>query len=64
MSKKPVIDRESCIGCTLCTQIAPNTFKMMDDGKADVIAPFGDGEEQIQQAIDSCPVASIKWIEE
>ena len=63
MAKIPHINSDLCIGCTLCTQICPNTCKMDDNGKAKVINPTGDSEEKIQQAIDSCPVKAIVWKE-
>ena len=61
--KKPVVDQNVCTGCTLCTQIAENTFRMNDDGLAEVFAPQGDEEQTIQEAMDSCPVNCISWEE-
>ena len=58
--KKTVyVDQGVCIGCTLCTQIAPEVFEMSDDGKSHVKNANGDSEEKIQQSIDSCPVKCI-----
>ncbi|OGH83686.1 MAG: ferredoxin [Candidatus Magasanikbacteria bacterium RIFOXYA2_FULL_44_8] len=57
--KKPVIDREKCIGCGTCPALCPNVFKMDDEGKAIVHNPTGDTEENIQMAADSCPVTAI-----
>lgn len=53
------VDKEKCIGCGACASIAPNTFKMGDDGKSEVINESGDTNEVIQQAVDSCPVQAI-----
>ena len=58
--KKMVIDKNLCIGCGTCMVIAPKTFKLDNEGKAEVIEPVGDNETIIQDAIDSCPVAAIK----
>ena len=58
--KTPAIDKEKCIGCGTCTVIAPKTFKLGDDGKAEAITPPGDVTEKIKEAIDSCPVEAIK----
>jgi ferredoxin len=33
-------------------------------GYATVIAPHGAPEEEIQEAIDACPVGAIRWEEE
>ncbi|MFO7945842.1 MAG: ferredoxin [Armatimonadota bacterium] len=59
----PVVDQDICTGCTLCADIAPNTFAMNDDGFSEVIDPHGDDEDTIQEAIDTCPVECISWSE-
>jgi ferredoxin len=71
MPKTPAIDKEKCIGCSTCSVIAPKTFKLGDDGKAQVVkppedvksrgdhVPFRDEEEKIKEAVDSCPVEAI-----
>ncbi|MFQ6133973.1 MAG: ferredoxin, partial [Armatimonadota bacterium] len=57
--KVPVVDQDLCTSCELCTEIAPNTFAMNDDDLAEVTDPKGDPEEDIQEAIDSCPAECI-----
>ena len=57
---KNSIDKNLCIGCGTCVSIAPGSFKLEDDGKAEVIEPIGDDQAKIQEAIDSCPVSAIK----
>ena len=59
--KIPAIDKEKCIGCGTCAAIAPKSFKLGDDGKAEVINPPGDTEEKIKEAIESCAVEAIKY---
>jgi ferredoxin len=59
----PVVDADLCTGCSLCCDIAPNTFEMNDDGISIVIDPEGDDEDTIQEAIDTCPVEAISWSE-
>jgi ferredoxin len=44
-------------------ETAPNTFAMNDDGVSEVTNPQGDPEEDIQRAIDDCPVECIAWKE-
>ncbi len=63
MAKKPVVDADACTGCGLCEQIAPNTFRVGDEGVAEVVDPAGDDEATIQEAIDSCPSQAISWEE-
>ena len=60
----PKIDKDKCIGCSLCPSIAPSTFKMTDDGgKAEVFNVAGDDKATVQMAIDSCPTQAISWDE-
>lgn len=60
---KIIIDKKLCIGCGTCVAIAPESFKLTDEGKAEVIEPIGDGDAKIKEAIDSCPVSAIKSAE-
>lgn len=53
------IDRELCIGDGSCASIAPKTFKLDLDGKAIVIDEYGDDDETIKMAVESCPVQAI-----
>jgi len=55
---KIVIDKEKCIGCGTCASLVPEVFEIGSDGKSKVIKPEADGPE-IDQAIESCPVAAI-----
>lgn len=61
----PIVDN-SCIGCGICPNIANQTFAMVetDDGlKSEVTNPQGNSTNEIQQAIDMCPVTAIRWSE-
>ena len=57
------IDKNLCIGCGTCVSIAPKSFKLNVDGKAETVEPMEDEEKVIKEAIDSCPVAAIKSTE-
>jgi len=61
--KVPAVHSSLCIGCGLCTEIAPNTFKLNRDDLAEVYNPKGNGENIIQEAIASCPTEAISWKE-
>ena len=55
------VDQE-CIGCHLCAEIAPDNFKITDDGDHDYVFQQPKDEKQLvlcQEAIDLCPVESI-----
>ncbi|MDD2752663.1 MAG: ferredoxin [Candidatus Omnitrophica bacterium] len=51
------------MGCTLCTQIAPDVFKMESD-KAIVLLGLGPDKyiDTCRQAIEQCPVEAISII--
>ena len=55
------VDGEECIGCGLCEEIAPEVFKVNNEGVSQVIDPEGETENNIQEAIDECPVECIHW---
>uniref|UniRef100_J3ME48 J domain-containing protein n=2 Tax=Oryza brachyantha TaxID=4533 RepID=J3ME48_ORYBR len=57
------VDENKCIGCRECVHHARETFAMDDVlGSAHVEVQFGDLEQQIQVAVDSCPVNCIHWV--
>jgi ferredoxin len=64
MAKSPYVDQESCTGCETCIDLCPGVFRLTDDMTAEAFDPAGATEEEIQEAIDSCPVECISWVEE
>ena len=60
MAKAPFIDPDLCTGCELCVETVPDVFQMEGD-VATVTDPEGASEEEIQEAIDNCPVEAITW---
>lgn len=61
MSKKPYVDQDSCICCGLCISTCPGVFCFNSSGKSEAFDPDGASEQDIQQAIDGCPVQCISW---
>ena len=59
--KSAYVDEDTCIGCTLCTQFAPETFSMKDNGKSRADGAHTDPVDAIQSSIDACPVQCISW---
>ncbi|MBD2430429.1 MULTISPECIES: ferredoxin [Fischerella] len=58
------VDEITCIGCKHCAFVARNTFYIEPDyGRSRAIRQDGDPEEVIQEAIDTCPVDCIHWID-
>lgn len=57
------VDEITCIGCKHCAHVARNTFYIEPDyGRSRVIRQDGDSEELIQEAIETCPVDCIHWV--
>ena len=58
------VDQSDCIGCRYCAHVASNTFVMVPETGC-CRAALQDGEtiDRIQEAIDTCPVDCIHWVE-
>ena len=68
-------DRPNCIGCAACEAVAPDFWKMDEDGKSDIIGSKRkeDGSEELdieekdfdlnKDAAESCPVNVIHLID-
>jgi ferredoxin len=63
MAKTVAIDQDECISCGACVDACPDVFRMNDDNLAEVYNAGGASEEEIEDAIDSCPVTCISWEE-
>jgi ferredoxin len=58
------VDEVTCIGCKHCAHVARNTFYIEPDyGRSRVVRQDGDSAELIQEAIDTCPVDCIHWVD-
>jgi ferredoxin len=61
--KAVYVDEITCIGCKHCAHVAHNTFYIEPDyGRSRVVRQDGDPEELVQEAIDTCPVDCIHWV--
>jgi ferredoxin len=62
-SQMVYVDEHTCIGCTNCAMIAQSTFFMhQEHGRARVFNQWGDDDETIQVAIETCPVDCIHYV--
>lgn len=55
------VDRE-CILCSICSEAAPNNFKISDDEDHDICYKQPDSEEELEEcyeALENCPVDTI-----
>lgn len=53
---------KSCILCSLCSDLAPKSFRESTDGDHDVVFKQPEGEEELAQAAQAklqCPVEAI-----
>ena len=56
------IKKKYCIGCGICTKLAPDIFKL-DNNKAQVVMKVAKGEttDSINKSIERCPTKAIYW---
>lgn len=55
------VDKE-CILCSVCSDAAPNNFRMSDDEDHDICYKQPEGDEELAQcyeAMENCPVEAI-----
>ncbi|HEB30482.1 MAG TPA: ferredoxin [Spirochaetes bacterium] len=64
MAKAFYVDEEECIGCGACVDCSPDVFHLNDDNIAEITNADGASEEEIQDAIESCPTECIHWEDE
>ena len=53
---------DSCSACSLCADLAPDNFKMNEEGSAaHIVKQPADGKETaaVKEAMESCPSGSI-----
>ena len=57
---KVKVNSEICIGCTLCTQVCSEVFKMDGDKAVAYTNPVPEAlAESAKAAVDQCPVEAI-----
>jgi len=57
---KVVVIRDKCISAASCVAIAPGTFKLDEQGIAEIISQTGDDPETQLLGAQSCPTAAIE----
>ena len=53
------IDRDLCIGASVCIDIAPDVFELDDQQKAVVVDINAAPEAQLREAAEGCPMLAI-----
>jgi len=56
---KAVIDKNLCIGCSLCADLAPASFQMNDEMKSEPKEEIVSDENKAKEAAEACPVKAI-----
>ena len=59
--KKVIVNKDLCIGCGACQEIAKGVFEIDNDGLATVVceAIEPDIEEDVIDAAEGCPTSAI-----
>ncbi len=62
MKLKVTVDQDLCISCGLCISTCEEVFHWNVDDKAEAIATDvpAELEQDVQEAMDSCPTEAIK----
>lgn len=54
------VNQEQCIGCGLCVGMAPEIFRMNDNGLSEAFGDVTEANKEVAvDAANSCPVAAI-----
>ncbi len=57
---KALVDPEICIGCTLCTQVCPEVFRMEGEKAVVYVSTVPtEAESACLDAVGQCPVSAI-----
>ena len=63
-SRAVFVDENTCIGCKQCVWAAPAMFRVEAlHGRSQVWGQWLNNEEQIETAIEACPVSCIHWVQ-
>ncbi|MDD2411290.1 MAG: ferredoxin [Bacteroidales bacterium] len=52
---------DECISCGLCSEVAPEVFEVPDKMIVIEGVDFSQYEEEIKEAVESCPTSVIKF---
>lgn len=56
------VNRDACIGCGACAAICDSVFEIDDEGISTVVdeTVSEENQEEVQDAVDSCPTGAIE----
>ena len=59
---KAFVEQDTFIGCGLCCGMCDTVFCMNEAGKAEACREAAEEKrDDVQSAIDACPVSAIRW---
>ena len=60
--EKIKVNKDKCLGCGMCVGINSDVFDFGDDGLAEAknVKITEDNEDEVKEAINSCPVGAIE----
>ena len=62
MRRIPVIDLRECTDCDSCLELCPSVFKRNEEtGQIEVMDLAEYPEEDVQEAISTCPSDCLAW---
>lgn len=53
------VDRDYCIGSSLCVATAPDVFELDDEGLSRAVDPDGASDDVLREAAEGCPAQAI-----
>jgi len=63
--KRAYVNPDLCIGCGLCVSLVPEVFRLNAEGVSEAYAETPEDKwEDVDEAVDSCPVNAISIQEE
>ncbi len=64
MAMYAMVEQDACLGCGSCEAVAPDVFRMNDEGLAEAYAEVTDDlKGAVEEAMEMCPGSCIKWDE-
>lgn len=64
MAMYAMVEQDACLGCGSCEAVAPEVFRMNDEGLAEAYAEVTeDLKPAVEEAMGMCPGSCIKWDE-
>jgi len=64
MAREFYVEEDECIACGSCAETCPDCFMLKEGMDVAQVIKFECDEDEIQEAMDLCPVQCIHWQDE